>query len=57
MVNCMPRCPKCGDIALEMWKGETGWYWSKPSGENDSRSYHIGGKMRYRCVKGHEWEE
>lgn len=53
MVEVMPRCPICGEVAVEMGKGKEGWRWVP----GDGRSYHVGGKMRYKCAKGHEWEE
>jgi len=49
----LPKCPKCGGVALEMRKGETGWHYVQA----DGRGYHVGGKMLYVCVNGHEWEK
>gem|GEM_PF-4264047 len=52
-MNTLPHCPKCGSLALEMSKGTTGWHWMSA----DGRSYHVGGKMKYRCACENEWEE
>lgn len=46
------KCPKCGQEHLEMSAG-SGWRIEQLG----FRSYRVGGKIRYKCVCGNEWEK
>lgn len=48
-----PKCPKCGEPALEIGKAKTGWHYV----QMDGRGYHVGGKLRCKCACGNVWEE
>lgn len=51
-----PICPKCGEEAVEMGKGEKGWEWSEVGPAKLCPYYHSGGNMAYWCPNGHKWE-
>lgn len=52
----LPKCPKCGEHALEMTKGSN-WKWSQKGKGKLCPYYQVDGKIRYICACGNEWEQ
>jgi len=51
-----PKCPRCGERAVEMGKGKKGWKYTKKGPARLSPTWMVGGNMSYRCICGNEWE-